>query len=254
MKYNFQFSDIIDMKWCLFFRLFFIVSLQSTFVRSQPIALVYRGPAACHGCAESIAALLEGNYTIVYAGPKEKVDVTEETLSTAKLYVQPGGGDLDKIWPHVQEYAKHIRKYVQEGGNYLGTCLGGYLAGTGPGYDLLPGNGQTNQYITSKGAVITNENDTVVPLFWRGKFRHIYFQDGARFELDWQAAPTENLAYYTNGKIAAAVQHSGKGRVGMVGPHPEANEEWYREYHIKNPDGRLSFDLFYDLLTTLMAE
>jgi len=32
------------------------------------------------------------------------------------------------------------------------------------------------------------------------------------------------LATYTNGKIAAAVQHFGNERVGMVGPHPEATE------------------------------
>jgi hypothetical protein len=50
------------------------------------------------------------------------------------------------------------------------------------------------------------------------------------------------------------VQHSGEGRVGMIGPHPEADEDWYEENNLENPDGKLSFDLFYDLLNTLMAE
>lgn len=104
----------------------------------------------------------------------------ETTLSSAKLYVKLGGGDLDKAWPRVFEYAPHIRKYVKNGGRYLGACLGGYLAGTEPGFDLLPGFGQTDQYITSKNAVVTSEIDTVVPLFWQGKLRHVYFQDGAR--------------------------------------------------------------------------
>jgi glutamine amidotransferase-like uncharacterized protein len=220
----------------------------------KPIAVIYRGPATSSGCPESVAALLENNYQIVYAGPSEDVDIDEETLSTAKLYVQPGGGDLDKAWPHVRKYTNHIRKYVKNGGKYLGICLGGYLAGTEPGFNLLPGDGQADQYITSKDAVITTEDNTVVPLLWRGKQRHVYFQDGTRFELDLTAASTEVLAYYTNGKIAAAVQHSGKGRVGLVGPHPEADEEWYDEYELKNPDGKLSFDLFDDLLNTLMAE
>jgi glutamine amidotransferase-like uncharacterized protein len=236
-----------------FFVVFFTVSRCSTGSCSQPIALIYRGPATSEGCPESVAALLENEYKIVYAGPEEEVDVNEKTLSTAKLYVQPGGGDLDEGWPHVRSYAKHIRKYVKNGGRYLGICLGGYLAGTEPGFDLLPGSGQTDQYITSKDAVVTTEIDTVVPVFWRGKQRHIYFQDGARFELDSKAAPTEVLAYYTNGKIAAAVQDFGEGRVGMVGPHPEADEEWYDTYKLKNPDGKMSFDLFYDLLQTLMA-
>ncbi len=230
------------------------MSRHPTASSSQPIALIYRGPATCEGCPESVAALLKSSYKIVYAGPEEKVDVDEETLSIAKLYVQPGGDDLDDSWPHVRQYAKPIRKYVKNGGRYLGICLGGYLAGTEPGFDLLPGHGQTDQYITSKGAVVTTEIDTVVPVIWRGKQRHIYFQDGARFELDLGAAPTEVLAHYTNGQIAAAVQDSGEGRVGMVGPHPEADEDWYEENNLENPDGKLSFDLFYDLLNTLMAE
>jgi glutamine amidotransferase-like uncharacterized protein len=239
-------------RWILF-HLFFAVSLYETASCAQPIALIYRGPAACKGCPESAAALLQDRYKIVYAGPKEKVDVDETTLSTAELYVQPGGGDLDKIWPHVRGYASHIRKYVKNGGRYLGICLGGYLAGTEPGYDLLPGSGQTDQYITSKGAVVTSEIDTVVPLLWRGQLRHVYFQDGTRFDLDQTAAPTVVLATYTNGKIAAAVQNVGKGRVGMVGPHPEADEQWFAMYKLKNPDGKMSFDLFHDLVNTLMS-
>jgi glutamine amidotransferase-like uncharacterized protein len=251
--FQFLFSIIADMSRWIFLRLFFAMSLYQTVSCALPIALIYRGPAACNGCPETVAERLQNEYQIVYAGPREQVDVNPTTLSTAKLYVQPGGGDLDEIWPHVRGYASHIRKYVKNGGRYLGICLGGYLAGTLPGFDLLPGSGQTDQYITSKGAVVTTEIDTVVPLYWRGKLRHVYFQDGARFDLDLEAAPTEILATYTNGKIAAAVQHVGEGRVGMVGPHPEADEEWYTMYKLKNPDGKLSFDLFYDLLETLMA-
>ncbi|CAF4262123.1 unnamed protein product, partial [Adineta steineri] len=145
-----------------------------------------------------------------------------------------------------------IRKYVKNGGRYLGICLGAYLAGSEPGFDLLPGSGDTDQYITSKDAVVTSEIDTVVPLLWRQKLRHVYFQDGTRFDLDQTAAPTEILATYTNGEIAAAVQHYGQGRVGMIGPHLEADEEWYATHSLKNPDGKMSFDLFYDLIETLM--
>jgi glutamine amidotransferase-like uncharacterized protein len=241
------------MSWWIFLRLFFIVSLYQTVSCTQPIALIYRGSAVCDGCSESVAVLLQHKYQIVYAGPKEKVDVTATTLSTAALYVQPGGGDLDKSWPHVRGYASPIRTYVKNGGRYLGICLGGYLAGTEPGFDLLPGSGQTDQYITSKGAVVTSEINTVVPLLWRGKLRHVYFQDGTRFDLDSKAASTEILATYTNGKIAAAVQHVGKGRVGMVGPHPEADKDWFSMYKLTNPDGKMSFDLFYDLVDTLMV-
>ena len=226
-------------------------SLLQMCAANLPIAVIYRGPAACEGCPEAVATLLRPTYQILYAGPKEKVDVNANTLVTAKLYVQPGGGDLDQAWPHVRRYSSPIRDYVRNGGRYLGICLGGYLAGTLPGFDLLPGTGQTDQYITSKGALVTSEVDTVVPLLWRGQLRHVYFQDGTLFQLDQKAAPTQVLAKYTNGEIAAAVQNAGKGRVGMVGPHPEADETWYSMYKLKNPDGKMSFDLFHDLVKTL---
>ena len=238
--------------WILF-ELLLRASLIKMCASDLPVALIYRGPAACKGCPEAIATLLRTTYQIVYAGPKEKLDVNTNTLSTAKLYVQPGGGDLNQAWPHVRRYASPIRDYVRNGGRYLGICLGGYLAGTLPGFDLLPGTGQTDQYITSKGAVVTSELDTVVPLLWRGQLRHVYFQDGTLFQLDQTAAPTQILATYTNGEIAAAVQNVGKGRVGMVGPHPEADETWYSMYKLKNPDGKMSFDLFHDLVKTLMV-
>ncbi len=61
----------------------------------KPIALIYRGPATSEDCPESVATLLENNYKIVHVGPEEEVDVDEETLSTAALYVQPGGHGLN---------------------------------------------------------------------------------------------------------------------------------------------------------------
>jgi hypothetical protein len=62
---------------------------------STPKALIYRGPAACDGCPESVAALLQSSATkfaIQYAGPNEKIDINAESLSKVDLFVQPGGG------------------------------------------------------------------------------------------------------------------------------------------------------------------
>lgn len=58
-------------------------------------AMVYRGPAACQGCPESVAALLRSspsNFDVVFAGPNEKLDITESSLGDIDLYAQPGGG------------------------------------------------------------------------------------------------------------------------------------------------------------------
>jgi hypothetical protein len=34
----------------------------------------------------------------------------------------------------------------------------------------------------------------------------------------------------------------------MVGPHPEADENWFAMYNLKNPDGKMNFDLVDTLM------
>lgn len=61
---------------------------------STPRALVYRGPAACPGCPEAIAELLESSpwkFHVTYAGPDEDVDVDENSLKGVQVYAQAGG-------------------------------------------------------------------------------------------------------------------------------------------------------------------
>jgi glutamine amidotransferase-like uncharacterized protein len=74
----------------------------------------------------------------------------------------------------------------------------------------------------------------------------MYFQDGPVFALTDGAAATV-LAAYDTGAPAAVVTAFGAGRVGVVGPHPEADASWYRAAHLTNPDG-IHFDLGYDLI------
>lgn len=72
-------------------------------IRDAPLqALVYRGPASCEGCPESVGALLESsptNINVTYVGPNEDVDITAESLSQADIYAHPGGGSKSGIHP-----------------------------------------------------------------------------------------------------------------------------------------------------------
>jgi hypothetical protein len=74
-----------------------------------------------------------------------------------------------------------------------GFCLGAYLAGATPGFALLPGN--TSQYIASPGATVDTTDDTVIPVRWRGKPRHLFFQDGPVFRLNAGADATVLATY-----------------------------------------------------------
>lgn len=223
---------------------------------SRPLALVYRGPGGCRGCSEAVVALLQSsrwNFDIQYVGPKEKLKLSAQTLSRAVLYAQPGGGgDARYAYKSVIRQLgnpKIMTNWIKAGGHFLGICMGGYLAGTDPGFDLLPG--EAGEWISSSGASWTNEKDTVIQVHWRNTLRWMYFQDGPYFQLDRGTSGVTVLATYMNNKIAALTAPYGKGRVGVVGPHPEADESWYQAYHLTNPDGSTA-DLGLDLIDTLM--
>ncbi|MFI7647377.1 BPL-N domain-containing protein [Micromonospora sp. NPDC049460] len=214
---------------------------------NRPLALVYRGPAACSGCAEAVAALLRsapGGFRTEYCGPGEQRQISRSTLGEATVYAQPGGGNVGPAWRRLRDHAEDIRGFVRDGGHYLGFCLGAYLAATRPGFGLL--DGKVDQYIRTAGASVDSADDAVVPVRWRGRSRHMFFQDGPTLELR-PGAPGIVLATYDTGAPAAVVTAFGAGRVGLVGPHPEADRSWYADAELTNPDG-IRLDLGHDLV------
>jgi hypothetical protein len=51
--------------------------------------------------------------------------------------------------------------------------------------------------------------------------------------------------YRSNGALAAVLSPYGKGWVGIIGPHPEADQSWYDDIPgLHNPDG-VQFDIGY---------
>jgi glutamine amidotransferase-like uncharacterized protein len=144
-----------------------------------------------------------------------------------------------------------LRNFVKNGGRLLGFCLGGYLLGTGPGFNLLSDvGGDTDEYITSPGASVTTEVNTIIQVNWRGKPRPMFFQDGNYFTFRNGTDGATVLATYSNGEVAAVVAPYGKGKVGGVGPHPEADASWYSAYNLTYPGSTV--DLGHDLIDTTM--
>ncbi|MER6526878.1 BPL-N domain-containing protein [Streptomyces sp. NPDC001508] len=191
------------------------------------LALVYRGPASLPGCPEAVAALLARgpwDLDVRFTGPQEALALTAGSLSRALVYAQPGGGTLAAAYRRLRPQRGAIRAFVRGGGRYLGFCLGGYLAGATPGFGLLPGD--SDRYISSPGATVQGTGDTLVRVDWRGRPRTVFFQDGPCFVLDEHADATV-LATYPTGTPAALVTRFGAGRVAVVGPHPEATDDWY---------------------------
>lgn len=215
---------------------------------------VYRGPAASPGCPEAVKALLESytaaNISVEYIGPVEVRKLDSRGMSGLDIYAQPGGGTLSAAWQHISPSQQVIRDFVSSGGKYLGFCLGAYLAGSGPGLGLME-SGDTDQYINTAGAQVKGSHSTKVKVDWNGfpKGREIYFQDGARLILPPGAV---SLAKYSGGyHIAAGTMKYGSGKVGLVGPHPEADSDWFDSSN--TVPSTYAFDLGHDLITQTLA-
>jgi len=217
---------------------------------SVPLALVYRGPAARpSACSDAVADLLRSSslgFDVRFVGPQGELPLKPKILAHATIYAQPGGGELAPAYRRMRKHSSTIRQYVADGGKYLGFCLGGYLAGATPGFGLLPGD--TDQYITSRGATIRGTRDTLVEVLWRDQRRRMFFQDGPMFLLD-SAAGVTVLARYSNNEIAAVIAPFGRGRVAVVGPHPEATADWFVDSGLSQQP---SLDLGNDLIEAVM--
>lgn len=215
---------------------------------SPPLALVYRGPASCSGCPESVAAVLTAqplNFRVEYVGPDD-TPLTADTLRRAAVYAQPGGGTLADAWRQVRGDADVIRSWVADGGVYLGFCLGGYLAGATPGFGLLPGD--TSRYLGSPDASIDDDEPRIGTVTWRDREYRTYFQDPPRFIVTGEATV---LARYPNGEVAALVAPFGSGRVAVTGPHVEATDSWYSAVGL-DPTGAVHTDLAVDFVRSAL--
>lgn len=217
---------------------------------SRPLAVVYRGPASLPGCPEAVATLLQNSprrFRTIFVGPGEQTPISASVLAGAAVYAQPGGPSLSKGWAAMSEYAEIVRNYVAGGGAYLGFCLGGYLAGATPGFDLLPGD--TWQYITAADATVRTTKSARITVNWRGAPQTLYFQDGPAFWLR-KGADAHVIATYAGGQPAALVAPYGAGRVGVVGPHPEADRTWFGRL---DSTGAIHPELGYDLIEETLA-
>lgn len=207
---------------------------------TAPLALVYRGSGACEGCAESLAALLErAGYATRYVGPDALT--RDATFEGAALYAQPGGDETMLVrdavgaarWPAVRE---RLRTFVADGGAYLGICLGGFMAGewmdddaTIPALGLLDGDAS---YFTATPRQYTEDQVIAVDWLHPPGRRHVYFQEGPSF-----AAKGDVWARYSDRSAAALIASFGRGKVGVSGIHFEADQSWYDENELDDPDG-----------------
>lgn len=211
---------------------------------------VLKAAGVCEGCAEAVSKML---FT---AGLRSQILGPEQLKAAVgpRDLVVIGGGDPEGEgeWTLKQSLVKAgafdwLKAHIAGGGRYVGICAGAYLteewidreAGE-KGLDIFPGG--IDNYSKDKSAryILTR---------WGGgrKERWVYFQDGPGMR-PRPGADIETLAVFeAGGVVAAAVFPYGRGKVGVVSPHPEADEEWARVGGLVDEDGT-DYDLGVELV------
>jgi len=187
----------------------------------KKMALFLHHPECSEDCVKAMVDVLSVNYNIKIFGEKELDD--DSFFNDLDVIAFPGGiGDSDS-YPDffTRTRANRIARFLENGGHYLGICMGAYWAGSRY-FDLLT-DVDAVQYIKRPNAKVRRSFGTVAEVEWEGSKEHMYFYDGCALIGD--ETKFETIARYANGDPMAIIQ----GRVGLLGCHPEAPLYWYEK-------------------------
>jgi hypothetical protein len=221
----------------------FALNPLSALASVKPLALVWNGPGACKpGCGSAAAhvARLAGFRTqYIYPGLTDF-----SVFNEAKLWVQPGGKSTTAAESMGPALLNQIREFVGNGGGYVGFCAGAFLStqliGTSgaTGYGISPG--ETEVYIDS------NKDHRMLKMkTTTAGERYMLYAGGPYFHItddQLKAVQGEVTAWYPDGKVAGIHAHYGKGKVAVIGTHPEAGWVWKLLDGKIDPDGS---DIFF---------
>lgn len=205
-----------------------LIALQSANA-AKPIALVYQGPGSCdEDCSLASAHVAElAGFEVRYVGPYENPNV----FLGADVYLQPGGVATTIGSNMTGAMKTALRNFVSAGGGYIGFCAGGY-------YSSLPSSGYRYLGIMNADAYSMDLDDPSMQwVTWKdGKKHHVYWEGGPQFELP-KKSKARVTSLYPDGSIAGLEQEYGKGRVSVVGYHPEAPAWWRDDPPLTDQDG-----------------
>jgi Biotin-protein ligase, N terminal len=184
------------------------------------VALFMNDPVASESCANGIMEALKGYRFQIFS----RKTITNIDFSTVDLVAFPGGeGDADLFNRIVKPQAQIITDYMNNGGRFLGICMGAYWADKK--YFNLLKDVRAVQYITRPRSEIRRSYSTIANVRWGREYHSMYFYDGTAFVGD----KFRRIATYANGDAMALIQ----GRVGVIGCHPESMKHWYKKPYMK---------------------
>ena len=184
------------------------------------IALFVADPFCSVQSANGIITALGNDYTFKLFS---KNQVEDGFFDHIDIVVVPGGfGDASSFDRLFKANQNSVKKFVAQGGKYLGICMGAYWAGS---YylDLLD-SVDAEQYITRPNTDTRRPHAKDISIIWQGHPNRMFFYDGCALVGD--VGKFNTIATYANGDAMAIIQNN----IGIIGCHPEAEQFWYDSY------------------------
>ena len=192
----------------------------------KTIALFNHHPECSNECTLGMITALSPHYRVRVWDIADNLDYV---LSQSDCVAFPGGiGDSDSYYEFFKRrHGNAIANFVDNGGKYLGICMGQYWAGSNY-FDVLKGI-DVVQYIKQPTAEIKRSYATVAKVtFGTTDSENMFFYDGCTFLSDIDRFDV--VARYSNGDPMAMIQ----GSVGIIGCHPESESHWYHSKALKS--------------------
>ena len=135
----------------------------------------------------------------------------------------PGGvGDASKFDICIGTNGVKIKKFIENGGVFLGICMGAYWAGKH--YLNILDEVEPVQYIKQPGTCTKRPHAKNLSITWNNEAEKMFFYDGCA--LIGNKYKFETIASYSNGNAMAIIQRN----IGLIGCHPESEIHWYESY------------------------
>jgi len=184
------------------------------------IALFLYDPKCSIQSGNGIIKALQNNYNFKIFGINELED---DFFDGVDIIAVPGGiGDASSFNRAFKYSGERVKKFVANGGAYLGICMGAYWAGKNY-FDILD-SVDAVQYITQPNTDTRRPHAKAIDVTWNQHPERMFFYDGCALVGDTTKFNT--VATYANGDAMAITQ----GRIGLIGCHPESEPHWYKSY------------------------
>lgn len=205
------------------------------------IALFLHHPVCAVDCTNGTIKALQSHYNFKIF---TKHELEDNFFDDVDMVSFPGGyGDSDSFDYLLKTNTGAVKRFIKNGGKYLGICMGAYWAGKH--YFNLLKDAEVLQYIKQPNTDTRRPHAKSINVTWKGMPDRMYFYDGCAFT----GTNFKTISTYANGDAMAIIQEN----LGLIGCHLESEDSWYDQYSWmkQHKQGTRHHELLLDFVSDL---